>query len=256
MAVQELQVVPCMNKNVLIVLLLIAFGQSITAQTYYYRYTKSIIKGVTNTNVTGGQFITFEGKKCFESDKFGNNVGNGSMAYDAENSRQIETYWGSCYWSKNAYMKFNADKSLMNIETNAGKIYVYKRATAPAGVTTCSLIREPERQSGGGGSDGYVPINPVLPVNPQGGYTPVQQQGGGDRPVRVERDKKEKVRRTCAACNGKGTYEKNGDAVTFGSSTRYKIRCHTCGYEYWNTQTHSHPACPTCHGKGYVEYWL
>ncbi len=28
-------------------------------------------------------------------------------------------------------MKFNADKSLMNIETNAGKIYVYKRAIQP-----------------------------------------------------------------------------------------------------------------------------
>lgn len=254
--------VQCMNKNIIILVMLIVFGQSITAQTYYYRYTKSIINNVENTNVSGGQFITFDGKKCFESDKYGNNVGNGSMAYDAEVSRntRLETYWGSCYWSKNAHMKFNADKSLMNIETNVGKIYVYKRVVAPANVTTCSLIREPEPSSGGGGGGGYIsPDYPVQPNYPQGGYGSggtTTDPGGGTKPIKPERDKREKVRRTCAACNGKGTYEKNGDAVTFGSSTRYKIRCNTCGYEYWNTQTHSHPACPTCHGKGYVEYWL
>lgn len=249
-----------MNKNIVISIILIALGQSIAAQTYYYRYTKSIIKGVTNTDVSGGQFITFDGKKCFESDKYGNNVGNGSMAYDAENSRQVETYWGSCYWSKNAYMKFNADKSLMNIETNAGKIYVYKRATPPTNVTTCSLIREPEPSGGGeGGSGGYTPpVYPVQPTFPQGGYgggTPSNQDGGGTTPIRTERVKKEKVRRTCSACNGKGTYEKNGGAVSFGSAT-HKIRCNICGYEYWNTQTHSHPSCPTCHGRGYIEEWI
>ena len=250
-----------MNKIITILVMLIVFGQSITAQTYYYRYTKSKIKGIEDKNVSGGQFITFNGKKCFESDKYGNNVGNGSMAYDSEVSRQtgLEVFWGSCYWGKNAHMKFNADRTLMNIETNAGKIYVYKRATAPANVTTCSLIREPEPTSGGGGV--YIPADyPTQPNYPQGGFggdgTTTGQGGGGTTPVRPERPKKEKVRRECRACNGKGTYEKNGDAVTFGSSTRYKIRCNTCGYEYWNTQTHSHPACPTCHGKGYIEEWI
>lgn len=252
-----------MNKNIIILALLIVFGEDITAQTYYYRYTKSIIKGVEDKNVSGGQFITFEGKKCFESDKYGNNVGNGSMAYDAEVSRatQLETYWGSCYWSKNAHMKFTADKSLMNIETNAGKIYVYKRATVPANVTTCSLIREPGPRKSEMGGGGYTPpVYPVQPNYPQGGFggggTTTGPGGGGSKPVKSDRLKKEKVRRECRACNGKGTYEKNGDAVTFGSSTRYKIRCNTCGYEYWNTQTHSHPACPTCHGKGYIEEWI
>jgi len=250
-----------MNKNIIILAMLIVFGQSITAQTYYYRYTKSIVKGVEDKNVSGGQFITFDGKKCFESDKYGNNVGNGSMAYDAEVSKQtgLETFWGSCYRSKNAHMKFNADRSLMNIETNAGKIYVYKRATAPANVTTCSLIRKPEPSSGGGGG-GYVPVNPVQSNYPQGGYagggTTTDPGGGGVKSVKPERDKKEKVRRECRACNGKGNYEKNGDAVTFGSSERYKKRCNICGYEYWNTQTHSHPSCPTCHGKGYIEEWI
>ena len=42
------------------------------------------------------------------------------MAYDTEvsNKTGLKTYWGSCYWSKNAYMKFNADKSLMNFTSS------------------------------------------------------------------------------------------------------------------------------------------
>ena len=141
-----------MNKIIVLLVILIAFGQSITAQTYYYRYTKSIIKGVTNTNVSGGQFITFDGKKCFESDKYGNNVGNGSMAYDAKISQQIklETYWGSCFHSMNAHMKFNADRSLMEIETNNGRFYVYKRATAPAGRDAPRQPRDPQARRLGG----------------------------------------------------------------------------------------------------------
>lgn len=198
-----------MNKNVLISLLLIAFGQSITAQTYYYRYTKSIIKGVTNTNVSGGQFITFDGKKCFESDKFGNDVGNGSLAYDAENSREIETYWGSCYWSKNAYMKFNADKSLMNIETNAGKIYVYKRATPPAGVTTCSLIHEKEQSKGSTGGSVIIEQPGRQPV-PIQVWVPCAVCGHNPG--------------VCQTCVGMGTTASGNKCI----SCNYTGKCHFC----------------------------
>ena len=235
-----------MNKNFIILIMIIVFGQSITAQTYYYRYTKSIIKGVTNTDVSGGQFITFDGKRCFESDKNGNNVGNGSMTYDAENSQQVETYWGSCYWGKNAHMKFNADKSLMNIETNTGKIYVYKRATAPTGVTTCSLIREQEPQSGGNGG-GYVTINPVQSVYPQndysGGITNTSDNSSGNRQRTEETPVHQPQRKWCKTCRGSG-------------------QCNTCngtgwvrrigmGHDSYCTNCNNHNGrCPWCNGRG------
>ncbi len=261
MVVQELQVDHCMNRIVITLLLLMAFGQSINAQTYYYKYTKSIIKGKHDTNVSGGQFITFDGNKCFESDKYGNNVGNGTMAYDAENSKQLKTYWGSCYWSKNAYMKFNADKSVMNIETNAGKIYVYKRATAPAGVTTCSLIRKPESSNGGSGGGGdYTPSYPVQ-TYPQGGYTGGVTYNNGNsggsshsNSNSYHQDKPQKTRHTCSACNGKGTIERNDGTVSSYGNSGFKKRCPTCGYEYWSTTFHRHEPCRICHGKGYTEY--
>lgn len=249
-----------MNRIAITFLLTMVFGQSINAQTYYYKYTKSIIKGKQDTNVSGGQFITFDGSKCFESDKYGNNVGNGVMSYDAENSKQLKTYWGSCYWSKNAYMKFNADKSVMNIETNAGKIYVYKRTTAPAGVTTCSLIRKPEPSSGGSsGGGGFLPSYPVQPTYPQNGYTGggTYNSGGNsgnNNSGSYRQEKSQKARHTCSACKGTGSIVRNDGSVSSYGSRPTKIKCPTCGWEYWSNTFHRHETCRICYGKGYQEY--
>lgn len=251
-----------MSRFSIALLFIIVFGLSINAQTYYYRYTKSIIKGVTNTNVSGGQFITFDGSKCFESDKYGNNVGNGTMAYDTENSKQLKTYWGSCYWSKNAYMKFNADKSVMNIETNAGKIYVYKRATAPAGVTTCSLIRKPKSSSeGSSGGGGYNPTYPTQPTYPQGGYAGSGTYNNGNsgslshsNSNSYHQDKPQKTRHKCSACNGSGSIVRNDGSISSYGTNGYMKRCTTCGQEYWSTTFHRHETCRFCHGRGYQEY--
>ena len=251
-----------MNRIVITLLILIVFGQGMNAQTYYYKYTKSIIKGKHDTNVSGGQFITFDGSKCFESDKYGNNVGNGTMAYDAENSKQLKTYWGSCYWSKNAYMKFNSDKSVMNIETNTGKIYVYKRATAPTDATTCSLIRKPEPSSneGSNGDGDYTPSYPVQ-AYPQGGYdgggTYDNGNSGSSNSIgsrHYEREKSQKSRIKCSLCNGNGTYVRNDGSIPLYGGTDYKVRCNACGYEHYRSTNHRHVTCPQCNGKGYKEY--
>ncbi len=230
-----------------------AFGQSMNAQTYYYRYTKSIIKGVTSTDVTGGQFITFDGKKCFESDKYGNNVGNGSMAYETEASKntRLETYWGSCYWSKNAYMKFNADKSVMNIETNAGKIYVYKRSTPPSGVTTCSLIRKPESQSGGSSEGGgYVsPSYPVQSNYPQGGYAGGGTYNGSNSSgstinnSRTEPPVRQPQKKECRLCYGTGKCQTcNGTGWVVRMGIGHSGYCGVCS-------NHS-GRCFSCNGRG------
>lgn len=251
-----------MNRLLLITIILIEVGQTSIAQTYYYRFTKSIIKGEPNTNVSGGQFITFDGRKCFESDKYGNNVGNGFMAYDTDVSKStnLKAYWGSCYWSKNAYMKFNADKSVMNIETNAGKIYVYKRATAPAGVTTCSLIRKPEPSQNSGGGGSYTPSYPTTTF-PNGGYAGGDTGGNGGysgntggNTYNPSRDKPKKTRHICPGCNGAKTVVRNDGSISSYGNSGYMKRCPTCGAEYWSTTFHRHVTCSICHGRGYQEY--
>lgn len=243
-----------MTKCIFILVTLIVFGQSITAQTYYYRYVKSIIKGVTNTNVSGGQFITFDGKKCFESDKYGNNVGNGSMAYDKEvvSNTRMETYWGACYWSKNAYMKFNADRSLMNIETNAGRIYVYKRTTAPTNVTTCSLIREPELPNSGGGGSSSTPVYPMQPTYPQGGYIGSGIDNGSSMSNSIETNRgttgyqtpvRKPQRKWCRLCGGTGK-------CRFCDGTGWVHRM-GIGHDGYCPSCPNHSGrCSSCNGRG------
>ena len=238
----------------------VCYSGTLAQNTYYYKLSRMIHGDIPSTEVTGGQFITFLNDICFESNKSGYSVGNGTLKLNNQAVGSYKTYEGKSYWGEDATFRFKYDLSVLNVVLDNGDVYVYKRATAPANITTCSLIREPEPSSGGGGGSGYTPpVYPVQSTYPQGGYggggTTTDPGGGGTTPVRPERPKKEKVRRTCSACNGKGTYEKNGGAVSFGTA-KYKIRCNVCGYEYWNTQTHSHPSCPTCHGKGYIEEWM
>ena len=252
-----------MNRAITIIACLAIFVQNVFSQTYYYRYTKSIVKGVTNTNVSGGQFITFEGKKCFESDKYGNNVGNGSLTYEKELSKQtnLDIYWGTCYWSKNANMKFNHDKSVLNIETNTGKVFVYKRAPAPAGVTTCSLICTQEPKSNGGGGNDYTPSYPTQPTNPYTGFEVggIGGNGGysgntGINTNNTSRDKPQKTRHICPGCKGTGSIVRNDGSISNFGNGGYMKRCSTCGAEYWSTTFHRHQTCNICHGTGYREY--
>lgn len=177
-----------MNRISIIFTTLILSCQCLLAQTYYYRFTKIINKGISDTNVSGGQFITFDGKKCFESDKFGNDVGNGGMAYDSEMSQKtrLRVYWGTCYWGKNAYFKFNSDKTLLNVETNTGKVYVYKKSAPPSNVTTCSLIKKREQQSA---SPTPTPQPSTPTPQPQQHWEPCMACGGTG---------------LCTYCQGKG----------------------------------------------------
>lgn len=229
---------------------------STNAQTYYYKLTKSIIKGVQNTNVSGGQFVTFYGKQCYESDKFGHSVGNGILTYDAGYSGTNSVYWGACYYSTNAFFKFNSDKSLLNIETNAGKIYVYKRTAPPSGVTTCSLIanRKPQMPSRGGVEVSNIQTNPIsIGVNPSNNNNMRTIGGGGNSSggssVYTRQQRTQPTRHECPLCNGKGTIIKHISVPTYGND--YQKYCNICGRSWFASSGHTHTTCTQCGGKGY-----
>ena len=151
-------------------------------------------------------------------------------------------------------MKFNADKSLMNIETNAGKIYVYKRATAPANVTTCSLIRKPEPSSGGGGgSGGYTPpFYPVQPTYPQGGYGvsgttsnggSVGGSTGSNRRTEKQTPTRQPQRKWCRNCGGSGKCR-----ICNGTGWVHRIGI---GHDSYCSSCPNHSGrCSSCNGRG------
>lgn len=240
-------------KKILSIALLWATTTNLTAQTYYYRFVKSVIKGVENRDVSGGQYITFEGKKCWESDCNGNSVGNGSMTLDPDNSdNDVTIYWGACYYSPNANFKFNKDKTLLNIETTTGKIYVYRQSTAPAGVLTCSLIRKANQYN----AEDYTRSNrastsnnhtqqPVMIVNNT--YNSQDRQQKYERPQRQQ-----PVQHVCSVCHGEKTIVKDMNPPSFGTPDVKKY-CSRCGKYFYQSTGHCHIPCPECHGKG---YWI
>lgn len=58
----------------------------------------------------------------------------------------------------------------------------------------------------------------------------------------------------CSLCNGTGKIVRESSIATFGNDTQ--VYCSVCGRSYFRSTGHSHVTCPTCHGKGYVEYRL
>lgn len=132
-----------MNK-LFIFSLMLFLSISVNAQkkTYYYKLTKKSINGATSTNVSGGQFITFMSDICYESTKEGIGVGHGNMTLQkALSDSNFRTYMGGCYYGSESSYKFTSDLSTLNVITQNGDVYLYKRSTPPSGATTCSLIK-------------------------------------------------------------------------------------------------------------------
>ena len=143
-----------MNR-ILLILCLVCFRIDVFAQkqTYYFKLDKIVRGGIPNTRVSGGQFITFIGDICFESNKKGFSVGNGTLRLNTNSGNDYKTYEGKCYWGNDAEFRFKKDLSILNVVTDNGEIYVYKRTATPSGVNTCSLIRKKEDSSGQKHSD-------------------------------------------------------------------------------------------------------
>lgn len=219
--------------------------------TFYYKLDKIVKKGVVNKNVSGGQFITFIDKCCYESDNKGFSVNHGKMEYSYTNDG-IKIYSGDSYWGSSSLFLFTTDMSALNVKVNDEETFVYKKTSPPADVKTCSLIRKKDYE----GSIYAPSVNPVFPNSQHVDYGvggTATGQSGDSQLGKSKHDKREKVNRKCSTCNGKGTYERNDSG--FGMA-KYKKRCNVCGYEFWNNIHHWHASCPTCYGKGYVEYWL
>ncbi len=223
-----------MIKQVLISFLFCVSLCSVSAQNVqYYKLQRVRSNGTDDMNVSGGQFITFTRDLCFETTKGGSPVGHGTLKRNDNYSNSHYTvYQGSSYWGSSTTFKFNADKSVLNVVLDNGDIYVYKRATPPAGQTTCSLIR---KQSSGSSSKngscsggGYVPTyNPSppayqpTPISPQS--NPNSNSGNPVQPHQVTE--------SCPVCLGSG-------------------KCNTCNGKHWYYFAGNQITCPNCKPNG------
>lgn len=239
-----------MNKRFFNLLLIMVALCNIThiygQDTFYYKLTKKIQKGIAYTNTAGGQFITFSGNKCYDSDKYGISVGNGELSYDKQYSTaNTKTYVGSSYFG-NVLYRFKSDLSVLNVEVNSSLIYVYKRQVAPSSVTTCSLIRK--KGSSGSNVNGYIPV-----------YSGTSGYAGSYNTTTINNtpcknatttNNRQPTKHTCSLCHGQKRIVKDTYPALYGT-TDYKVRCNECGGYFLRSMGHTHITCPQCHGRGY-----
>ncbi len=225
--------------NKVIIFLLLLFPLTSAGETYYYKLTKKIDGENQYTNTAGGQFITFENKKCYDSDMYGISVGNGFLYYKEHLSSKSPAFEGNSYFG-NVIYRFSQDYMVLNIHVNNQIIYVYKRSSIPAGVTTCSLIKNRTSPA----KTTYPTIQSVGTYNNQ-----TTKPADPNRPT----DNQNKQRFKCAYCkNGRITHNDNAPA-NFGTS-RPKQRCNECGIWYDpNVFVHYHIQCRHCGGTGYTK---
>lgn len=221
-----------MKKVIAIISCLMLVTLALNAQTYYYKMCSFTQGGATYTNVSGGQFITFRGAMCMETDAKGKPCGNGTLQRTIQNK---DLYIGSSFWGPKTKFVFSSDRSSLKVTAPDGAVYSYQRSNAPQGVTTSSLI------SGGNGGSGGVYV--TTPVNSSGsGAASHSSSSSGSNYKKTEHPKK--CQRclgsgVCPKCGGKGTYNNMGA----GGYTR----CPSCG---------GTGKCTMCHGKGtYGSEW-
>lgn len=232
-----------MKKSILLFSILLLLSHVSTAQTtYYYKLTKKKVNGVVSENVSGGQFITINKNVCYESDKDGFTVNHGRLDYKSTDENGIRLYVGGSYYGSNSILLFKSDYSSFNIKTDKGDVYVYKRATPPSGVTTCSLIRKPAEKSGSSSKgSGFVP-----PAYTQG-YPQNTYSASSSSSNSSSTSSSSTSHIQCNACHGTGRVVKN-DATSYSLSTNTRY-CSECGQTVHSS--HYHTICTICGGKGY-----
>lgn len=209
--------------------------------TYYYKHTKKIDNNTgTEEFCSGGQFITFNEDKCYDSDMNGISVNNGIQIYTKINN-EIIIYTGGSYWGIATYA-FSSNKSLLNIILDNGDVHIYAKSNPPDNVITSSLRKKTSYNNHLGHSD---------PIQSQ----QFQNYHNGSELNNSEKNKvlrEYKTREECSRCKGKKRIAYDTYPPTFGLED-YKVRCSECGELHLSSTGHTHITCPDCNGKGYKE---
>ena len=209
-------------------LLFLCNMQAITGQTRYYTQLKIVSGDRSERKGDGsGQFITFNEKGCYDSDKDGYTVNNGFLKFGQRNGDKVY-YSGSSYWGDATYV-FTDNYRRLNVRvTSSDKIYVYTLSSPPAGTLTCALIKGKDTPA----------VVPVI-INP---YPVVITTPSTTTPSTTTTTK------TCSFCRGTGISPTKKYAPHYGGATTY-VRCSQCGAM---DKPHYHESCPSCRGRGYT----
>lgn len=233
------------------IILMLTFRITGIAQTIrYYSLQKITQLNKVETKCSGGQFVNIREYVCFDSDKDGKSVGNGTLYIDKENTNASQiVYVGNSYHGNARYI-FSKDFSILKVEINPHYIYEYRLSTPPKDVLTCSLIKKSNSSTTPGYNDsgfaqGYN--------NWDFGESSNNLNGTGNSSNSNTSTSQPQRRFKCAYCKG-GRIEKNDNAPASFGINRPKQRCTECGKWYDPTVfNHYHVQCGHCGGTGYTK---
>ena len=219
----------------------------IAQTTSYYALIKIDNHGSVDSKCKGGQFVKITKNICFDTDANGNDVGNGKLYREVSNSSSNHTYSGDSFHGKARYI-FSEDYSTLTVEINPHFKYHYKKACAPSGVLTCSLVKKNNEGSAAVPYDvnngitwNNFQVNNGSPIN-NNSYPNNSNRSSNAQPARKFK---------CAYCNGTGRIERNDNAPASFGQTRANKKCNECGKIYDPTVfNHYHVQCGHCGGTG------
>lgn len=219
----------------------------------YYKLHKIEDYGRIDSRCNGGQFVYINRNLCFDSDSQGNDVGNGKLYRDVNNSSTNYIYKGPSYYGLAKYI-FSHDYKNLIVEITPHFRYLYSLETPPYGVTTSSLIK-PARSSSSeteiipkasqtGFNDGYF-IDSSNFTSESNSNSHSNSHSNTNIPARTFK---------CAYCNGTGQIERNDNAPANFGINKPRQRCNDCGKWYDpNVFTHYHLRCYHCDGTGFAK---
>ena len=227
----------------------------ILANSFYGFAQKSTYYFSPNTGEDKGQFITFIGDICFESNKAGKSVGHGDLQRNQYQSNNTQTvYIGKSYWGAKTKFVFNSNKSRMTVCTSDGKTYSYQQKNPPANITTCALIKNHTESGNSNSSLDYGWGNVTTGYEGGNNYYDNNSMNNGSSTVSSGSQPRQTKQFKCAYCNGIGRIEKNDNAPASFGQSRADKKCNECGKIYDPTVfNHYHVQCGHCGGTGYTK---
>lgn len=214
--------------------------------TNYFKLEKIYEYGATYDDVTGGQFIHISNNICYDSDKFGNYIGNGKLFRDTDNNSAKHVYLGTCYHGKAKYI-FNGNFSQLTVEINPHYKYIYVRTKAPDNIINSSLIKDVNfnNQNASSLSSEYT--------NPNTYYESPTYNGSRDENTNTSSpsNQPQAKKKDCVYCNGTGKIERNDNAPPTYGTKKAQQKCAECGKWFSpDIVIHYHQICSHCGGTG------
>ncbi len=215
---------------VLSLLSVLLLPELIVSQTYLYKRVMVVTGNRKTQKNDDAHFLTFTPKGCYESDKNGYSLGSPFINF-IKNENGLQCFHGGGFHGEGDYY-FKPDRSRFNLIVGS-TVHVYQRE--PSTRTTASQRNSKKQAPNSVGGGNFIPLPLPSISNPS-----VPNSTGG------------KSRRSCPSCKGSG---KGQSSIYY--SPNYtgsdEIYCNICG-RIMSRHTHTQSSCPTCHGKGFVEY--